>query len=87
MIYSFCRAVLRVIYKALFRLEAKGMENIPQEWGVLLCANHISLLDPPTIVITSYSIHYTKLYDDGFLLVWRPGQNLSRYKTFSLPSY
>ncbi|MEF2964374.1 lysophospholipid acyltransferase family protein [Paenibacillus sp. M1] len=51
MIYVFCRGVLRLIYKLAFRLEAKGLEHIPAEGGVLLCSNHISLLDPPTIGI------------------------------------
>lgn len=59
MIYSFCRGVLFVIYKLLFRLEGKGMENIPQEGGVLLCSNHISLLDPPTIgILLKRKVHF-----------------------------
>jgi len=59
MIYSFCSAVLRLIYKVLFRLEAKGVENIPKEGGVLLCANHISLLDPPTIgILLDRKVHF-----------------------------
>lgn len=51
MIYKFCSTVLRIIYTILFRLEAVGRENIPQEGGVLLCSNHISNFDPPTVGI------------------------------------
>ncbi|OPA81421.1 1-acyl-sn-glycerol-3-phosphate acyltransferase [Paenibacillus selenitireducens] len=51
MLYSFCRALLRGIYGLLFRLEAKGIENVPDEGGVLLCSNHVSLFDPPTVGI------------------------------------
>ncbi|MFX3633506.1 MAG: lysophospholipid acyltransferase family protein [Candidatus Pristimantibacillus sp.] len=59
MLYRFCRFLLRVIYNALFRLEAKGLENIPAEGPVVLCSNHISLLDPPTVGIkVKRKVHY-----------------------------
>lgn len=51
MIYTFCSTLLRIIYTILFRLEAVGRENIPEEGGVLLCSNHISNFDPPTVGI------------------------------------
>lgn len=51
MIYAFCVALLRMIYAILFPLKIVGSENVPKEGGVLLCANHISLLDPMTIGI------------------------------------
>ncbi|AIQ48193.1 acyl-phosphate glycerol 3-phosphate acyltransferase [Paenibacillus sp. FSL R7-0273] len=51
MIYVFCRGLLRLIYAILFPLKIVGRENVPKEGGVLLCANHISLLDPMTIGI------------------------------------
>lgn len=49
--YKFCRAVLRVLYRLLFRLNVKGKDHVPTEGGVVLCSNHISLLDPPAIGI------------------------------------
>ncbi|MDF9840341.1 MULTISPECIES: lysophospholipid acyltransferase family protein [unclassified Paenibacillus] len=51
MIYVICRGLLRLIYAILFPLKIVGRENVPKEGGVLLCANHISLLDPMTIGI------------------------------------
>lgn len=51
MFYTSVRAVLRVWYKMMFRLEAKGTDFVPKEGGVVLCSNHISLLDPPAIGI------------------------------------
>ncbi|WHY17863.1 lysophospholipid acyltransferase family protein [Paenibacillus sp. G2S3] len=51
MIYVFCRGLLRLIYAIIFPLKIVGEENVPKEGGVLLCANHISLLDPMTIGI------------------------------------
>lgn len=51
MIYVVCRGLLRLIYAILFPLKIVGGDNVPKEGGVLLCANHISLLDPMTIGI------------------------------------
>lgn len=59
MIYNICRGALRLIYKLLFRLEATGLEHVPKEGGVLLCSNHISLLDPPTIgILVDRKVHF-----------------------------
>lgn len=51
MFYTFARALLRLLYRFLFRLEAKRKDYVPKEGGVVLCSNHISLLDPPAIGI------------------------------------
>ncbi|MCE5169583.1 1-acyl-sn-glycerol-3-phosphate acyltransferase [Paenibacillus profundus] len=51
MFYTFCRALLRFFYRILFRFEAKNKHYVPKEGGVVLCSNHISLLDPPAIGI------------------------------------
>lgn len=40
-----------MIYAVVFPLRIIGKENMPKEGGVLLCANHISNLDPMTIGI------------------------------------
>lgn len=59
MIYNVCRGLLRIIYKILFRLEPSGLENIPNEGGVLLTSNHISLFDPPTIgILLDRKVHF-----------------------------
>lgn len=73
MIYSFCRGALRLIYKLLFRLEAHGLEHIPAEGGVLLCSNHLSNLDPPTIgILLQRKVHFMakKELFDIFGLGW-----------------
>lgn len=51
MIYRFCRFLLRMLYAVLFRLKSHGTHHVPESGGVLLCSNHISLLDPPTVGI------------------------------------
>lgn len=59
MLYNFCRGALRVLFKLLYRLEASGLENIPAQGGAVLCANHISLLDPPLLgTPLDRKIHY-----------------------------
>ncbi|OXM16672.1 lysophospholipid acyltransferase family protein [Paenibacillus herberti] len=59
MLYEFCRGVLRGAYAVLFRLEVRGLDNVPAEGPVILCANHISNFDPPTIGIKlNRKVHY-----------------------------
>ncbi|MDQ6418255.1 lysophospholipid acyltransferase family protein [Paenibacillus sp. LHD-117] len=49
MLYVIFRFLLRVLYRLLFRLEARGLHHIPASGPVVLASNHISNLDPPTI--------------------------------------
>ncbi|MFC5650837.1 lysophospholipid acyltransferase family protein [Paenibacillus solisilvae] len=59
MVYNICRSLLRLIYAVLFRFEASGTENIPATGPVVLCANHISVFDPPTVGIKlQRKVHY-----------------------------
>jgi len=49
MLYAFSRMIVRSIYRLLFRLEARGVSNIPAAGPVILCSNHKSLQDPFTL--------------------------------------
>lgn len=49
MLYVIFRFLLLIIYTFLFRLEARGTENIPEDGPVILASNHKSNLDPPTV--------------------------------------
>lgn len=51
MIYVLARGLLRVLYYIFFPLKIEGAHHIPKEGAVLLCSNHISLLDPPAVGI------------------------------------
>ena len=51
MLYLIFRFLLRILYTLLFRIEARGVENIPAEGPVILASNHISNFDPPTVGI------------------------------------
>jgi len=59
MLYTFSRSIVRFIYRLLFRLEARGVANIPREGPVILCSNHTSALDPFTLgAMVPRKVHY-----------------------------
>ncbi|MFD0586881.1 lysophospholipid acyltransferase family protein [Paenibacillus sp. GCM10027627] len=59
MSYVIFRFLLRVLYRLLFRLEARGVHHIPAEGPVILASNHISNFDPPTIgVLVPRKVHF-----------------------------
>ncbi|WP_337101768.1 lysophospholipid acyltransferase family protein [Paenibacillus sp. YIM B09110] len=59
MLYRIFRFLLRVIYTLIFRLEARGTDNIPADGPVVLASNHLSLLDPPTVGIKIHrKVHF-----------------------------
>lgn len=69
--YGFARALLRVLYRLLFRLEAKGLEHIPPDGPVVLCANHVSYFDPIAVGIPlERKVHFMakeELFRNAFL--------------------
>ena len=46
MAYFISRAILRVLFKILFRLEVIGAENCPEYGPLIVASNHVSFLDP-----------------------------------------
>ncbi|MFC5403838.1 lysophospholipid acyltransferase family protein [Cohnella soli] len=59
MLYRIARALLRAIYFLLYRLEVRGVDQIPREGPVVLCSNHKSLQDPITLgVYVPRKVHY-----------------------------
>ena len=44
--YTFARAVVRVLCAIIFPYKVVGLENVPSEGSVLLCCNHVSMIDP-----------------------------------------
>lgn len=47
------KRVVYVWFRIYYRLEKRGIENIPQEGSVIFCANHRSYLDPPLMIVTA----------------------------------
>ncbi|NLS44365.1 MAG: 1-acyl-sn-glycerol-3-phosphate acyltransferase [Firmicutes bacterium] len=46
MFYVVARAILRLVLGIAFNIKVEGKENVPPEGGVILAANHSSMLDP-----------------------------------------
>ena len=44
--YNFCCAVMKPIYNLFLPSRVEGLENVPDEGGFILCANHFSNNDP-----------------------------------------
>lgn len=59
MSYTFFRALLKFLYRILFRVKAVNTHNIPQDGTVILASNHISLLDPPLVgILIKRKVHF-----------------------------
>ena len=51
--YSFAKGIVKGVLTPLYRIQTIGVDRFPKEGAVLLCANHISNLDPPVVGITA----------------------------------
>ncbi len=49
--YTFCKKFLNGFFAALFKIEVKGKENVPNGVPLLVCANHISNWDPIMLAV------------------------------------
>lgn len=47
--YEIAKAVVRVYYRLFFRMKVEGLENIPKDGALMICANHKSFYDPPLL--------------------------------------
>jgi long-chain acyl-CoA synthetase len=43
-------SLLRLLFRILLRLEARGLENLPRHGTFLICPNHLSYLDPFVVI-------------------------------------
>ncbi len=50
-VYMIIRFIVLGLYKLVFWIRLEGKENLPDGDGMLLCSNHMSNLDPPTIAV------------------------------------
>lgn len=69
--YKFCRGICKFLYKILFRFQVEGIEKVPEQGKLIVCANHINLLDPITLAIAiPRPIHFMakkELFDNKLL--------------------
>ena len=65
------RGSLYIFFKVVYRVDIKGLENIPKEGPLIFCGNHRSYLDPPLMVCTAKRdmkfLAKEELYNDKFL--------------------
>ena len=46
MLYKIVKVISYLLLHLLYKVTVKGTENIPDKGPVIICANHIGLLDP-----------------------------------------
>ncbi|MCG7921543.1 MAG: 1-acyl-sn-glycerol-3-phosphate acyltransferase [Candidatus Thiodiazotropha lotti] len=44
---TFCRWVVKIFYR---QFEVSGLENLPEDQGIVLCANHVNALADPVVI-------------------------------------
>lgn len=49
MIYEALRRFVQLLFNLLTRVEVIGLENVPEQGGILLAVNHLSRIDPPLV--------------------------------------
>jgi 1-acyl-sn-glycerol-3-phosphate acyltransferase len=71
--YRFVGSLSRPFVKGLFRLRAEGVENVPQEGGFVLAANHLSNFDPWPLGIPLFPDRYLRFMAKSELFWWPLG--------------
>jgi len=57
--------LLKILFKLFFRLEAKGVENVPSDGNFILAANHSSYLDGPALILALPFSRFRNIYSLG----------------------
>ena len=72
--YIICGIFYMIRLKLIYRLEVHGLENVPKDNEYIVCANHLSTLDPPMLAgILPRRISFMakkELFDIPFLRWW-----------------
>ncbi|MDR1914614.1 MAG: 1-acyl-sn-glycerol-3-phosphate acyltransferase [Clostridiales bacterium] len=46
MLYEVCKFIGFFVFHLVYRIKVTGLDNIPKDGGVIICANHANSLDP-----------------------------------------
>ena len=70
--YKFAIGVMRLVMPLWYRIDAEGLENLPEEGGYLFVSNHRSMADPILIGIQNPQTQFCflakqELFSDGFV--------------------
>jgi 1-acyl-sn-glycerol-3-phosphate acyltransferase len=72
--YSFAAALSWPVLKGLYRLRAEGQENLPEEGGYVLAANHTSNLDPWPLGLPLWPKRFLRFMAKSELYWWPLGR-------------
>ncbi len=72
--YSIFSKVTHLIFKMFYKLEVTGLENIPKDGRVVICSNHVGVLDPLLVgAVIPRKLNYMakkELFDNKFIGYW-----------------
>ena len=71
--YLFVGAVSQPVLRGLYRLRAKGVENVPKDRGFVLAANHTSNFDPWPLALPLWPRRYLRFMAKSELFSWPLG--------------
>jgi 1-acyl-sn-glycerol-3-phosphate acyltransferase len=71
--YLFAGGISWPFLKFLYRLRAEGVENVPQDQGFVLAANHVSNFDPWPLGIPLFPKRYLRFMAKSELFWWPLG--------------
>jgi 1-acyl-sn-glycerol-3-phosphate acyltransferase len=72
--YSLAAALSWPVLKGLYRLRAEGQENLPEEGGYVLAANHTSNLDPWPLGLPLWPKRFLRFMAKSELYWWPLGR-------------
>ena len=71
MLYSFARSLLVPIFFLLYNYRVIGSDNVPKDGGYIVCANHVSAIDPILVGVSlrksMYFMAKSELFKNVFL--------------------
>ena len=82
--YHFVALVSWPFLKGPFRLRAEGVENLPQDGGFVLAANHVSNFDPWPLGIPLWPERYLRFMAKSELFWWPLGPLISAAGAFKV---
>jgi 1-acyl-sn-glycerol-3-phosphate acyltransferase len=51
MTLNLLRKIVHFLFNVIARVEIRGLENLPASGGVLICTNHLSIIDPALVFV------------------------------------
>lgn len=59
MLYRIAKGILKPIYNMLYNVRVEGRENLPKQGPLVICANHVSAIDP---ILLGINMPYKQIY-------------------------